>query len=82
MFGKGFAYIVEQGRPAEPEIICGGGNVVHHLQGMRKIILVSLSVHCLNSPEIAELRQNLLQQSALFQKQEAYRGFWGEENLV
>ena len=42
--GRRFAYVMQKGCPAEPKVIGMFGDIVHHLQRMPKVVLMSLSL--------------------------------------
>ena len=60
-FRSRFADVVEQGRPAQPQVVGHFGDVVHHFQGMVEIILVSASVAYFHSLQSHQLRENQFQ---------------------
>ena len=82
------ADIVQQRRPVEPQIGLLPGfllephHIVQHLQRMAEILLMSLTVNCFHALELAQLRQELLQQAGLQQLLQRPRRMRRHEHLV
>ena len=48
-FGGGFSDVVQQSRPAQPQIIGGLTNVIDHLKGVIKIVFMGLPFDFFNT---------------------------------
>ena len=80
--GAGLAHVVEQGGPAKPELVGGGGHVVEHLQRMAEIVFVPASLHRLDPLEGIELGQHGGQQAAFVHQQPTHRRAGGFHDFV
>ncbi len=82
VLGHGFGYVVEQGRPTEPEFIGGGSHVVEHLHGVVEVVFMPASLYNLHSFHRGELRQDVLEQSRSVEQPPADGGAGGEHDFV
>ena len=69
--GGSLADVVQQGRPAEPYVVAGGGHVVEHLEGVTEVVLVPPAGNRLHPFEISQRRQHGGQQPAFVKQIEA-----------
>ena len=81
-FGLGFGYIMQHCGPAEPEIIAFPGQVVQHLDGMVKIVLVLLPVFISHPFEGMELGEDQFKQPRFIKQFETHRGFACQYDFV
>ena len=81
-FGLGLGDVVQQRRPAQPEVVAGLGHLVEHLHGVIEIVLVSLAVDHLNAFQQGELRQDILQQPTFVEQHKARRRPVSHHDLV
>lgn len=63
IFGGWFADIVEDSRPAQPEITGFEADVVEYLQGMVKIIFMAFAIHVFRAGKSHHLREKFIQQA-------------------
>ena len=80
--GSGFTDIVEERRPAKPQIRRNLRDVVQDLEAVGKILLVAFSVHGLDAFEPGQFGEDVLQQAYLVQEAESHRGNRAQQNLV
>ena len=76
------AHVVQQGGPAQPELVACGGDIVKHLQRVQEIVLMAAAFDRLDALECVKRGQDIRQQAALIHQQEADRGLCGAHNLV
>ena len=76
------SYIMEEGSPAEPEVIAVLAHILQNLHRMVVIVLVGFSVAGLYLIHCHQFRQDEIEQSGILQIIEAAAGMLGEHNLV
>ena len=81
-FGGWLADVVEDGAPAQPEVVCLAAELVEHNQGVREIVLVADAFLGLNAFQRTEFRENQREQAAFVQEFEANRGPGRGDDLV
>ena len=74
-FGSRFGNIMQHCGPAQPKIIGIFCNIINHLYGMVKIILVAMPVNIFGTSQVNHLRKNNFQQSAFIQQVKTNRRF-------
>ena len=74
--------VVQQGCPAQPQVVCHAGDVVHDLQRVIEIVLVAAPLDGLHALQRDEFGEDELQQSAAVQLDEAFRGDGREQDFV
>ena len=82
LFRRGLADVVEEGRPAEPEVVAHFSHVVEHLERMPEIVLVAAPFHRLHAFEVGQRGKDVRQQLARIEQVEAHGGLRGLHNLV
>ena len=82
LLGGGLADVVEQGAPACPDVSGAGGDIVKHLEGMVKIVLVAASMARLHAAHRLQLGQDVWQHARLHHQFEAYRRLWRRHDFL
>ena len=80
--GTGLTDVMQQGGPAQPQVIAVTGYVIQHLKGMQEYILVAAAVHCLHALQCRKLREYQLQQTATVQVNESLGRYARQQKLV
>src|SRR5436305_14201987 len=57
-FGSRFCYIVQDSSPAKPKIVRSVSHIIQNLQGMIKIIFMSLPFNKFRTSQVGHLREN------------------------
>ena len=78
----GLAYVVQQGRPAQPQVVRLAADVVEHLKRVIEVVLMRAAVAGFNDVKIGKLGQYARQQSAAVQVDEALARRLGHHYLV
>ena len=73
---------MQDGRPAQPQVIGFGRQVIQHLQGVVEIILMPDPVANFNALQIGHLREDDLQQARIEEQLESFRRRFREDDLV
>ena len=74
--------IVQDGGPAQPQVVGTARDVVQHLERMEKIVLMGVPAPFLHPFEVVQFGKDQLQQSGEFQQFEAHRGDGRKDDLV
>ena len=77
-----FAYVVEQGCPAQPLVVGACGHGVEHLEGVVEVVLVAAAMHHAHSGKSLKFGEYELEQPGAVQQVEAYRGARRAHNLA
>ena len=80
--GQRLGYVVQHGRPPQPQVVAAARDVVQHLERMQEVVLVGVRPHPLHAPQAVQLGEYQLQQPRPLQKVEPYRGHGREDYLV
>ena len=80
--GEGLRNVMQNGHPAQPQVVRHLCHVVEHLEGVVKIVFVPPAFHFFHAPHGLQFRQNEREQAKLRQLVEAPGGFVGANDFV
>ena len=80
--GAGFADVVEQSCPAEPQIVGLTGYIVQHLKGVVEVVLMLATIHGLDPLQGGQLGEDEGKQTATVELHEALGGDGRSDDLV
>ena len=81
-FRLGFTHIVQQGCPAQPQVVGVHSHIIQHLEGVVEVILVCTTVLLLYDIECRQFGQDDIEQTATLQIYKTTRWCLRKNNLV